>query len=39
MRHLTQNVTELKNNLEGGIVLNGFHDLQIDDVLECYELR
>ena len=39
MRHLTQNVTELKNNIEGGIVLNGFHDIRVDDVLECYELR
>ncbi len=25
MRHLTQNVTEIKNNLEGGIVLDGYH--------------
>ena len=39
MRHLTQNVTELTNNLEGGIVLNGFHELEIEDVLECYELK
>ena len=39
MRHLTQNVTELTNNLEGGIVLNGFHELEIEDLLECYELK
>ena len=39
MRHLTQNVTELSNNLEGGIVLNGFHELEIEDLLECYELK
>jgi translation initiation factor IF-2 len=39
MRHLKQNVTELKNNIEGGIVLNGFHDIEIDDTIESYELR
>ncbi len=39
MRHLTQNVTELTNNLEGGIVLNGYHEIQIEDILECYELK
>lgn len=39
MRHLKQNVTELKNNLEGGIVLNGFHGIEIDDTIESYELR
>jgi translation initiation factor IF-2 len=39
MRHLKQNVTELKNNIEGGIVLNGFHDIEIDDTIESYELK
>tara|TARA_B110000438_G_scaffold147528_1_gene142106 strand:+ start:2070 stop:3857 length:1788 start_codon:yes stop_codon:yes gene_type:complete len=39
MRHLKQNVTELKNNIEGGIVLNGFHAIEIDDIIESYELR
>ena len=39
MRHLKQNVTELKNNIEGGIVLNGFHGIEIDDTIESYELR
>ncbi|MEC7838341.1 MAG: translation initiation factor IF-2 [Chloroflexota bacterium] len=39
MRHLTQNVTELTNNLEGGIVLNGYHEIQVEDILECYELK
>ena len=39
MRHLTQNVTELTNNLEGGIVLNGYHEIEVEDILECYELK
>jgi translation initiation factor IF-2 len=39
MRHLTQNVTELTNNLEGGIVLNGYHEIQVEDILECYEMK
>jgi len=39
MRHLKQNVTELKNNIEGGIVLNGFHTIEIDDIIESYELK
>ena len=39
MRHLTQNVTELSNNLEGGIVLNGYHQFEIEDILECYQLQ
>ena len=39
MRHLTQNVTELTNNLEGGIVINGYHQIEVEDIIECYELK
>ena len=39
MRHLTQNVTEIKNNLEGGIVLDGYHQFEVNDIFECYELN
>ena len=39
MRHLTQNVTEIKNNLEGGIVLDGYHEFEVNDIFECYELN
>ncbi len=39
MRHLTQNVTEIKNNLEGGIVLDGYHEFELNDIFECYELN
>jgi translation initiation factor IF-2 len=39
MRHLTQNVTEIKNNLEGGIVLDGYHEFEVNDILECYDLN
>ena len=39
MRHLTQSVTEIKNNLEGGIVLDGYHEFEVNDILECYDLN
>lgn len=37
MRHLTQNVRELPTNMEGGVVLDGFHDYEVGDELVCYE--
>ena len=37
MRHLTQNVRELPTNMEGGVVLDGFHDYQVGDEIVCYE--
>ena len=39
MRHLTQSVTEIKNNLEGGVVLDGYHEFEVNDILECYDLN
>mgnify|MGYP001166187648 FL=1 len=39
MKHLKENVNELANNFEGGIMLDGFHDYEIGDVLEAYEIR
>jgi len=38
MRHLTDNVRELGNNFEGGIILDGFHDYEEGDLLEVYEI-
>ncbi len=38
MRHLQETVREIANNFEGGIILDGFHDYEVDDVLECYEI-
>ena len=39
MKHLKENVNELANNFEGGIMIDGFHDYEIGDVLEAYEIR
>ncbi len=39
MRHFDQNVTELTNNFEGGVVLDGFHEYEIGDEIVCYEVR
>ena len=39
MRHLNQNMRELPTNMEGGIVLDGFHEYQVGDELVCYETR
>ncbi len=39
MRHLTQSVTEIRNNLEGGIVLDGYHEFEVNDIFECYDLN
>ncbi len=38
MRHLQENVREIANNFEGGIILDGFHDYEEGDVLEAYEI-
>ncbi len=38
MRHLQENVREIANNFEGGIILDGFHEYQEGDVLEGYEI-
>ena len=39
MRHLKDNVRELANNFEGGIVLDGFDDFEEQDILEAYEIQ
>ena len=39
MRHLNQNVRELPTNMEGGVVLDGFHEYDVGDELVCYETR
>lgn len=39
MRHLADNVRELANNFEGGIILDGFHEAEEGDVFEAYEIR
>ncbi len=38
MRHLQDNVREIANNFEGGVILDGFHEYQEGDVLEAYEI-
>ena len=38
MRHLTENVRELTNNLEGGLVVEGFTDYQEGDIFEAFEI-
>ncbi len=39
MRHLRDNVRQLTNNFEGGIVLDGFDDFEERDILEAYEIQ
>jgi len=39
MRHLQEDVTEIQQGFECGIVLAGFKDLQAGDLIECVEQR
>jgi translation initiation factor IF-2 len=39
MRHLQEDVTEVQQGFECGIVLEGFNDVQVGDVIECVEER
>ena len=39
MRHLQEDVTEIQQGFECGIVLAGFNDLQVGDLIECVEQR
>lgn len=39
MRHLHETVREIANNFEGGIILDGFHEYEVGDVLEYYEIQ
>ena len=38
MKHLSENVRELTNNFEGGVMIDGFHSYEEQDILEAYEL-
>jgi|TARA_B100001971_G_C18264822_1_gene590958 translation initiation factor IF-2 len=38
MKHLSENVRELTNNFEGGVMIDGFHNYEEQDILEAYEL-
>jgi len=39
MRHLQEDVTEIQQGFECGIVLDDFNDVQVGDVIECVEER
>ena len=39
MRHLKENVRELVNNFEGGVMVDGFHEYEEGDQLEGYEVQ
>jgi translation initiation factor IF-2 len=39
MRHLQEDATEIQQGFECGIVLEGFNDVQVGDVIECIEER
>ena len=39
MRHLKENVRELTNNFEGGVMIDGFHEYEQGDILEAYEIQ
>ncbi|NQW20475.1 MAG: translation initiation factor IF-2, partial [Chloroflexi bacterium] len=39
MRHLKESVREVGNTFEGGLTIDGFHEHQIGDVLEGYEIQ
>lgn len=39
MRHLKDSVRELTNNFEGGVMIDGFHEYEVGDVLEGYEIQ
>ena len=38
LRHLKENVREIKSGMEGGITLDGFNDYEIGDIVECFEI-
>ncbi|MEC7880724.1 MAG: translation initiation factor IF-2 [Chloroflexota bacterium] len=38
LRHLKENVREIKSGLEGGITLDGFNDYEVGDLVECFEI-
>tara|TARA_B100001996_G_scaffold202851_1_gene155335 strand:+ start:1159 stop:2916 length:1758 start_codon:yes stop_codon:yes gene_type:complete len=38
LRHLKENVREIKSGMEGGITLDGFNDYEVGDLVECFEI-
>ena len=38
LRHLKENVREIKSGMEGGLTLDGFNEFELNDVLECFEI-
>ncbi len=38
LRHLKENVREIKSGMEGGLTLDGFNEFEVNDVLECFEI-
>tara|TARA_B100000579_G_scaffold41879_1_gene29209 strand:- start:4430 stop:6184 length:1755 start_codon:yes stop_codon:yes gene_type:complete len=38
LRHLKENVREIRSGMEGGLTLDGFNEFEINDVLECFEI-
>ena len=38
LRHLKENVREIKSGMEGGLTLDGFNEFEVNDILECFEI-
>ena len=38
LRHLKENVREVKSGMEGGLTLDGFNEFDVNDTLECFEI-
>lgn len=38
LRHLKENVREVKSGMEGGLTLDGFNEFEVNDILECFEI-
>ena len=38
LRHLKENVREIKSGMEGGITVDGCNDYEIGDLIECFEI-
>ena len=38
LRHLKENVREVKNGMEGGLTVDGFNNYEKGDLIECFEI-